>query len=68
MKKVMNKEEQLKIIFELQSLVRKLNWIIAMPTGSKVGGLVIGKEEFVAPIVRKTGPEEFNIMKPPTLN
>lgn len=58
----MNSQEN--FIMELQALLKKHNWSMAIPDKNAVDHLLIGKEEALVKIVAKID-QPYDIMAPP---
>ncbi len=62
----MDPKRQYELIQELTKIVNELDWVIGLPEGDIVPGLIIGTEEFVTQVVEAYGIEYTKFTEDPT--
>lgn len=60
----MQKQDQAEWILELNKILKKIGWSIAIPDVEAVDHMIIGKEEKVVAVTEKL-PQAYDVMVPP---
>lgn len=59
----MNIKKQIELIEKLAEICEELSWVIAIPDGQKVPGLIIGTENFVTDVVEIYYGNNYEVYK-----